>query len=156
MLGVGQQEEEEEQVVVHNIQGDHYQRNVLRVWVILSGPVGNPESSSVNPKSKVQTQNSWACPCRMQVWYMYWFTFILLEYPVLNVIRNDIPIDKKWLTSRRRVVFVKTVARKSSRLKWPWPGGHNFVTFQKVFFFCRLAFCCWSQDQDIFIPGCLH
>ena len=34
-------------VVVHHVQGEHYQRNVLRVFVIVSGPVGNPESSSV-------------------------------------------------------------------------------------------------------------
>ena len=26
---------------------EHYERNVLRVFVMVSGPVGNPESSSV-------------------------------------------------------------------------------------------------------------
>ena len=39
--------------VVHHVQGEHYQRNVLRV--IASGPVGNPKSFPVHrrgPKSK--------------------------------------------------------------------------------------------------------
>ena len=32
---------------VQHVQGEHYQRNILRVFVIVSGPVGNPKSSSV-------------------------------------------------------------------------------------------------------------
>ena len=42
---------------------------VLSVFVIVSGPVGNPESSSVHrrsPKSINQNSYSWACPCRLQ------------------------------------------------------------------------------------------
>ena len=37
-----------------------------RVFVIVSGPVGNPESSSVqrrSPESIKHSPNSWACPC---------------------------------------------------------------------------------------------
>ena len=36
---------------VQYFQGEHYQRNVLRIFVILSDPVGNPESSSVHRRS---------------------------------------------------------------------------------------------------------
>ena len=46
---------------VQHFQIEHYQRNVLRVFVIVSGPVGNPESSSVNrrsPKSINKSPNS--------------------------------------------------------------------------------------------------
>ena len=48
---------------VHHVQGEHYQRKVLRVRVILSALVGNPESFPVqrsSPKSKFKIQNSWA------------------------------------------------------------------------------------------------
>ena len=43
---------------VHKIQGQHYHRNVLRVWVIVSGPVGNPESFQLRtrrPKTIIQS-----------------------------------------------------------------------------------------------------
>ena len=32
---------------VQHVQIEHYQKNVLRVIVIVSGPVGNPESSLI-------------------------------------------------------------------------------------------------------------
>ena len=38
-------QQEEEHGVVDHVQGEHYQRNVLRVWVKVIGPVGNPEST---------------------------------------------------------------------------------------------------------------
>ena len=47
---------------VQHVQGTHFQRNVLRVFVTLSGPVGNPESSTAvrrrSPKSITQSPNS--------------------------------------------------------------------------------------------------
>ena len=46
---------------VQHVQGEHYQRNVLRVFMIERGLVGNPESSLVHrrsPKSINQSPNS--------------------------------------------------------------------------------------------------
>ena len=46
---------------VQHVQGEHYQRNVSRVFMIERCVVGNPESSLVHrrsPKSKNQSQNS--------------------------------------------------------------------------------------------------
>ena len=34
--------------VVHHVQGERYERKVLRNWVIVSGTVGNPELSQVH------------------------------------------------------------------------------------------------------------
>ena len=39
--------EEGEHRYGQHVQGEHYQRNALKVFVIVSFPVGNPESSSV-------------------------------------------------------------------------------------------------------------
>ena len=44
-------QQEEEHGVVHHVQEEHYHRKVLRVWVIVSGPVGIPKSSWVNKRS---------------------------------------------------------------------------------------------------------
>ena len=38
-------QQEGEDGCVQHVQGEHYQRKVLRVFVTLSDPVGNPESS---------------------------------------------------------------------------------------------------------------
>ena len=43
-------QQEEEQGVVHYVQGEHYQLNDLRIWVIVSGLVGYPDSSSAHQK----------------------------------------------------------------------------------------------------------
>ena len=54
----GQQEGEHE--VVRQFQGEHNQRKVLRVWVIVIGPVGKSESSWVHkwsPKNKYKSPN---------------------------------------------------------------------------------------------------
>ena len=56
---------------VQHVHGEHYQRNVLRVFATEGGLVGNPESSLVNrrsPKSINQSPNSkfLACPCRLE------------------------------------------------------------------------------------------
>ena len=42
-LQVDSKQQEDEDELVHHVQGEHYQRKVLRVWVIVTGPVGNPE-----------------------------------------------------------------------------------------------------------------
>ena len=36
-------QQEEECVVVQHFKVEHYDRKVLGVWVIVSGPVGNPD-----------------------------------------------------------------------------------------------------------------
>ena len=38
-------QQDEEHGVVHHVQVEHYDRKVLRVFLIVSGPVGIPESS---------------------------------------------------------------------------------------------------------------
>ena len=60
-------QQEGEHVWVEHVQGEHCQRMfyVLRVLVIVSGPVGNPESSLVHIK-EVQIPNSWAWPCQFE------------------------------------------------------------------------------------------
>ena len=43
------EQEEGEHGVAHHVQGEHYQRMVLRVWEIVSGPFGNSgHSQSIN------------------------------------------------------------------------------------------------------------
>ena len=44
-------QQEGEHGVVHHVQGEHYQRKVVRVFVIVNGPIGNPESSRVYKRS---------------------------------------------------------------------------------------------------------
>ena len=39
-------QQEGEHGVVHQVQGEHYQRNFISVFLIVIGPVGNPESVS--------------------------------------------------------------------------------------------------------------
>ena len=46
-------QQEGEHGVVHHVQEEHYQRMVLRVLVIVSGPVG-PESSRVCSRSSLK------------------------------------------------------------------------------------------------------
>ena len=43
---------------VQHVQIEHYQKNVLRVIVIVSGPVGNPESSLVHRRSQKSIHQS--------------------------------------------------------------------------------------------------
>ena len=40
---------EGEYEVVHHVQGEHYHIKIFRVWVIVSGPVGNPAPESSHP-----------------------------------------------------------------------------------------------------------
>ena len=57
--GLPGRQQEGEHGIVHHAQGEHYQRKVLRVRVIVSGPDGNPKSFSVHRRnSKVQKQKS--------------------------------------------------------------------------------------------------
>ena len=55
--------------VVHHVQKrEHYQKKGSKgLKVIVSGPGGNPSHSE--SIEEVQIPNSWACPCRMQVWF---------------------------------------------------------------------------------------
>ena len=66
-------------------QGEHCQRNVLKVFLILSGPVGNPESSSFHrrsPKSKNQSQNY----CQLKSGSYFFWPFKYKKWPSRNVV----------------------------------------------------------------------
>ena len=53
-------------------QGEHYQRNILRVFVIVSDPVGNPESSSFHIRSPKSMNQSPNCLCMStRIWFLY-------------------------------------------------------------------------------------
>ena len=57
-----------------DVQGEHYQRNFLRVFMLERGLFDNPELSLVHkrsPKSINQSPNSWACPCRLHSGYFF-------------------------------------------------------------------------------------
>ena len=72
---------------VQHVQGEHYQRNVLEVFALLSGPVVNPESSSLHrrsPKSINQSQNS-KIPGLSLLTRSLVFTYLRLHFPSLSI-----------------------------------------------------------------------
>ena len=79
-------QQEGEHIWVQNVQGEHYQRNVLNVYVILNGSVGNSESSSVHrrsPKSKFLGMSLSTRVCFQSV--LWAFSSILCAYFTANL-----------------------------------------------------------------------
>ena len=77
-------------------------------------PVGNPESSQVhkrspNTETKVKITNSWACPCRLRVW----FSLFCYRYKWVGEIKNHLPRVPKILVVNK---WDLDVADKSEEL----------------------------------------
>ena len=77
-------------------------------------PVGNPELSQVhnrspNTETKVKISNSWACPCRLRVWFsLFWY-----RYKWVGEIKNHLPRIPKILVVNK---WDLDVADKSEEL----------------------------------------
>ena len=87
----GGQKEGEHGVVQYVQYVKNYQRNVLRVFVVVSGPVGNPESSTVHRKSAKsvnQIPHFRACPC----WMLVLFSFLQLSTSLHTIEVNCVNI----------------------------------------------------------------
>ena len=84
---------EGEHTWVQHVQGEHYQRNVSRVFVIMSGQDGNPESSSVHErKSKFL-----GLFLSTRVWFIWLFTHhTTIKFCYLSFVRTilDLFVEK--------------------------------------------------------------
>ena len=92
---------------VQHVKGEQYQKKILSVFVIVSGPVSNPESSSVHkisPKSINQSPDSKFLGLYLSTRVWLWEQIALLCYVLYN---------KRWLLIVAQYSYETSIAGQS-------------------------------------------